>query len=75
MISLESQLINPKKKYYSDISSEVIEYAWGNIKGVKGNYLEPFKSLIAFGKEAISPSELWVKIAEAIKVDKVSNLL
>ena len=62
MISLESQLINPKKKYYSDISSE-------------GNYLEPFKNLIAFGKEEISPSELWVKIAEAIKVGKVSNLL
>ncbi|AFB26257.1 MULTISPECIES: hypothetical protein [spotted fever group] len=46
MISLESQLINPKQKYYSDISSEVIEYTWG--KGVKGNYLEPFKNLIAF---------------------------
>ncbi|WP_017442963.1 hypothetical protein [Rickettsia gravesii] len=75
MISLESQLINPKKKYYSDISSEIVEYARGNVKGVKGNYLELFKNLIAFGKEEISPSELWVKIAEAIKVGKVSNLL
>ncbi|WP_392506465.1 hypothetical protein ACE5D9_01395 [Rickettsia sp. 2024-CO-Wats] len=48
----------------------------GNIKGVKGNYLELFKNLIAFGKDAISFSELWVKIAKAIKkVGKVSNLL
>ncbi|AEV92236.1 hypothetical protein Rsl_721 [Rickettsia slovaca 13-B] len=35
MISLESQLINPKKKYYSDVSSEVMSMHGEILKELK----------------------------------------